>query len=98
MKKDRNRHFLSILSRSKKAELDDEMNAESPEAEARRRLELRIEQVLGALVEAAPIESETAEVPILVSYDFAPLEHAVGEGFEPGTDSYDRWEQAVPAA
>ncbi len=51
MKKDRNRNFLSILSRPK-ADLYDEMDTESPEVEARRRLELRIEQVLGTLVEA----------------------------------------------
>jgi|ERR1700739_236133 hypothetical protein len=97
MKKDRNRNFLSILSRPK-ADLYDEMDTESPEVEARRRLELRIEQVLGTLVEAAPIESETPEVSTLVAYDFVPLEHTVGERFEPGAESYDSWKQAVPAA
>lgn len=97
MKKDSNRHFLSILSRPKKADLHDEMDPESPEVEARRRLELRIEQVLGTPVESAPIETEKTEVSLLVAYDFVPLEHKVEEGFEPSTNSYDRWEQAVPA-
>lgn len=98
MKKDRNRHFLSILSRSKKADLHDEMSAESPELEARRRLEQRIEQVLGTLVEAAPTESVPIEISNPVAYDFDALVPAVGESFEPGTESYEAWERAVPAA
>ncbi len=98
MKKDRNRHFLSILSGSKKAGLHDGMSAESSELEARRRLEQRIEQVLGTLVEAAPTESEAIEISSPVAYDFAALVPAVGESFKPGTESYDAWEQAVPAA
>lgn len=98
MKKDRNRHFLSILSRSTSDGLQNEMHSESPEVEARRRLEQRIEQVLSCLVEAAPIEVETTETGNLIACDFVPLEPAAEELFAPSADFYKPWEHEAPAA
>jgi hypothetical protein len=98
MKKDRNRRFLSILSRSTSDGLQNEMQSESPEVEARRRLEQRIEQVLSSLIESAPVEAETSEIGDLVACDFVPLESTVDELFPPSADFYKPWEHEAPAA
>ncbi|MFZ0743237.1 MAG: hypothetical protein WAM85_02470 [Terracidiphilus sp.] len=98
MKEYRNRHFLSILTPSRMAARHDEMDTGSPELEARRRLERRIEQALHTPIEAAPIESDTTEVLNLVAYDFVPLEHTVAERFELHTGLVEPWEHAAPTA
>jgi hypothetical protein len=98
MKRDRNRHFLSILSHSKNEGPQNVTLQESPEFEARRRLEQRIELALSSPIEAAPVESEMTEIVNLVACDFVPLEAASEELFEPSADFYKPWEHEVPAA
>jgi hypothetical protein len=98
MKKDRNPRFLSILSQSKKDATQNEIGSESPEMEARRRLEQRIEQALCTLVEAAPVEGGTTEIADLVACDFVALEPAGEELFAPSADFYKPWEHEAPAA
>jgi hypothetical protein len=73
-----NRSLFSMLSPFKKAEKHDGPDTEnSPEVEARRRLEQRIEQALSDQLLAITIE---APAPQSIQYGadfYTPLEHAV---------------------
>jgi hypothetical protein len=70
-----NRNLFSMLSPFKKAERHDGPNAEnSPEVEARRKLDLRIEQALADQLLALTIEAPASEnVPFAADF-YTPME------------------------